>query len=300
MLVQIKTENGQKKVIPLTADAGAGLPVGFIGHAFKKGNYSGWLYCDGSTFDETKYPLLYAYLGTNVLPDLREVGLKGAEKNTTYIFDSTETDPRTGQAGTQNHDVFAQGEFKDDQVQSHSHNVTAVNNSQNKVRTLGSGDAGFGCSSAGSNPFVYEQGQDGRKGTVTRGKSFGVYFYIKATSGLSENAQDNVVAQINEQRSYSTEEHLTGKKWIDGKPTYEKTFVLSNVGTSYTINVNNLDNLINYYGNCIIGSAKRPYPFSNSEGVNNINSYTQSVINLSNYFNMSELNITVEYTKTTD
>jgi hypothetical protein len=71
------------------------------------------------------------------------------------------------------------GEFKDDQVQQHSHNVTAVNASQNKARTLGSGDAGFGCSNAGGNPFVYEQGQDGRRGTVTRSKSKGVKYIIK-------------------------------------------------------------------------------------------------------------------------
>lgn len=71
------------------------------------------------------------------------------------------------------------GEFKNDQVQTHSHQVTAVNASQNKFRTLGSGDAGYGCSSAGSSPFVYEQGQTGRKGAVTRSKSKGVKYIIK-------------------------------------------------------------------------------------------------------------------------
>ena len=36
-----------------------------------------YLYCDGSTFDTTKYPKLYAVLGTNQLPDLRERFLEG-------------------------------------------------------------------------------------------------------------------------------------------------------------------------------------------------------------------------------
>ena len=58
MLAQIITENGQKKIIPLTADAGAGNPVGTIIPMYKKSSPSGYLYCDGSTFDETKYPLL--------------------------------------------------------------------------------------------------------------------------------------------------------------------------------------------------------------------------------------------------
>ena len=68
--------------------------------------------------------------------------------------------------------------------------------------------------------YGYNVSNGYRKGTVTRGKRKAVYFYIKATSGLSENAQDNVVAQLNEERSYSTEEVNTGKKWIDGKPIY--------------------------------------------------------------------------------
>ena len=36
-----------------------------------------YLYCDGSTFDTAKYPKLYAVLGTNQLPDLRNRFLEG-------------------------------------------------------------------------------------------------------------------------------------------------------------------------------------------------------------------------------
>lgn len=100
MLVQIVTENGQKKVIPLTADAGSGVALGMIVPFFVKRERSGYLFCDGSRFDTTKYPLLYAELGTDKLPDCREVGLTGAEKNTTYIFDSTEP---TREQGRQEH-----------------------------------------------------------------------------------------------------------------------------------------------------------------------------------------------------
>ena len=38
-----------------------------------------YLYCDGSTFDTAKYPKLYAVLGTNQLPDLRNRFLEGAD-----------------------------------------------------------------------------------------------------------------------------------------------------------------------------------------------------------------------------
>lgn len=38
-----------------------------------------YLYCDGSTFDTSKYPKLYNILGTNILPDLCNRFLEGAE-----------------------------------------------------------------------------------------------------------------------------------------------------------------------------------------------------------------------------
>jgi microcystin-dependent protein len=214
MLFQVVIENGVKKIVPLTADAGAGNPVGTIIPMYKKSSPSGYLYCDGSTFDETAYPLLYAYLGTNVLPDYREFALVGAEENTTDVYNAS-----TNPTGTiHDHDVYTEGESKDDQLQDHSHSAETNDTKGNSSQNVG---FMFQPSSAfikfPSNGF-----QSGRKGTVTRGKRKAVYFYIKATSGLSENAQDNVLATINENNSYSTTEHATGKKWIDGKDIYSK------------------------------------------------------------------------------
>ena len=65
----VKEINGQKKIVPLTADIGTGAPVGTLISQYKKVPMSGYLYCDGSTFNENDYPALYMYLGTNVLPD---------------------------------------------------------------------------------------------------------------------------------------------------------------------------------------------------------------------------------------
>ena len=69
MLGIVKEISGQKTIIPLTTDAGAGASVGTLIQQYKKKPMSGCLYCDGSTFDENAYPALYMYLGTNVLPD---------------------------------------------------------------------------------------------------------------------------------------------------------------------------------------------------------------------------------------
>lgn len=69
-----------------------------------------WLYCDGSTYDTSEYPSLYAFLGTNVLPDFREAHLVGVGENDT---DNIAT-----------HDVFTLGQVKDRQIQGHFHSKT--------------------------------------------------------------------------------------------------------------------------------------------------------------------------------
>lgn len=303
MLVQIVTENGQKKVIPLTADAGSGVSLGMIVPFFVKRERSGYLFCDGSRFDKTKYPLLYAELGTDILPDCREVGLTGAEKNTTYIFDSTETDPRTGQAGTQNHDVFTQGEFKDDQLQDHTHKYTITADSW-------SGTQGSSTRNLYTQATGITQGVNGaRTGTVTRGKSLAVYWYIKATSGLSENAQDNVVAQLNEERSYSTSEVNTGAKWIDGKPIYRKVvdfgYLPNNVSKTVAHGISGISSVIQTYG--IIRNTRLDYwlplPFSSKTSTNVVGlSIVGSNIQITTGADRTEETaiVILEYTKTTD
>lgn len=296
MLAEIVIENGQKKIKPLTADIGAGVPIGFFAPFAKKSSPSGWLYCDGSTFDENVYPALYQYLGTNKLPDLREIGLKGAEKNTTYIFDSTETDPSTGQAGTQNHDVFAGGEFKDDQLQNHRHQLPAL-------RSQGSSGYWYTFETRGSSSDSDSTGNiddryTARIGNVTRGKSYGIYWYVKATSGLPENQQDNVLATINANNSYSTEEHATGKKTTDGKDIYSRTFIYNNVAlstTGTTLQSNfpiDYDKVTKYEGyayrsNTPLSIPVQPYISGTS--LNCIQSISSSTF--------EKVEITIEYTK---
>lgn len=104
------------------------IPVGTVVDYWGTTDPDDWFVCDGrdttGTDDEleTNYPTLYVMLGnSNVLPDLRECVTVGAGKNETNIFDSTETNPVTGIAGTQAHDVYTIGEFKDDQFQGHQH-----------------------------------------------------------------------------------------------------------------------------------------------------------------------------------
>ena len=215
MLFVVVVENGVKKIKPLTTDAGAGNPVGSLLHTYKKSNPSGYLYCDGSTFDQTKYPLLYAYLGSNVLPDYRECVEVGAEQNAVFV-------------------------------------------------------------------------------------------YIKATSGLSENAQDNVINTLNEQRSYSTEEVNTGEKWISGQPIYRKTIdcgYLPNTGNKTVAhNISGFDQAIKVFGVATSASGNNyPLPYVTLSNELNINLFVDRTnIELSTGIDRSAFYcyVTIEYTKT--
>lgn len=211
-------------------DSGTGAPVGTLISQYKKVPMSGYLYCDGSTFDETAYPSLYLYLGSNVLPDYRECVMVGAEQNTTDTIAA--------------HDVYTEGQFKDDQFQDHTHSVSAVG--------LGHTEYYDGSAKYLTTSTSTGKANSGRYGTTTHGKQKAVYVYIKATSGLAENQQENVLNAtknyVDNANSYSTEETLTGGTWIDGKPIYRKCFngswTVPNSTWSDIITVPNIEQLI--------------------------------------------------------
>lgn len=189
----------------LTQVAGGGfsIPVGTLISQYKKVPMSGYLYCDGSTFDQNAYPALYMYLGSNVLPDYRECVMVGAEENTT---DTIAT-----------HDIYGEGEFKDDQLQDIGKMKAGATSGYSVVA---GGIAGY----VVSNPAL-------RIGDTTHGKQKAVYIYIKATSGLAENQQDNV---LNDVKNYVDDK-------IDDKVgRYTLTAIRTSNGWSATKDLSNL------------------------------------------------------------
>jgi len=69
-----------------------GLPVGFVGAYYGTTDPDGWFICDGRDTAgtdielETNFPLLYDFLGSNVLPDLRKRFIEGADNDVgTYV-----------------------------------------------------------------------------------------------------------------------------------------------------------------------------------------------------------------------
>ena len=211
MLGLVKEINGQKKIVPLTSDTGTGAPVGTLVTQYKKVPMSGYLYCDGSTFDENAYPALYMYLGTNVLPDYRECVMVGAEQNTTDTI--------------ANHDVYTQGEFKDDQLQDHEHRLSFSQNGDYPLyRQYGSGSSRYNALKGELTDFdglLYASLiESGRHGETTHGKQKAVYVYIKATSGLAENQQENVLNDVKGYVDTKIGEHngIFRGKCLNGNP----------------------------------------------------------------------------------
>ena len=211
----IKEIDGQKKIVPLTTDTGTGAPIGTLITQYKKVPMSGYLYCDGSTFDENDYPALYMYLGTNVLPDYRECVMVGAEQNTT---DTIAT-----------HDVYGEGEFKDDQIQRITGSFEIADRSRSPetsgVFSVSKSDKSwFALDTTATNSSLvsFDSSNVARTGdtNTTHGKQKAVYVYIKATSGLAENQQENVLNDVKGYVDTKIGEHngIFRGKCLNGNP----------------------------------------------------------------------------------
>ena len=128
--------------------------------------------------------------------------------------------------------------------------------------------------------------------------------------------QDNVENAINEVNTYSTEEVKTGAKWIDGKPIYRKTFSFDNIN----IDISNYNwarqlNLSDFsymtvdetHSFFVMSGQRYPLNFAQPQ-YNSSSSYRLNVTSTNvdfifyktNNFSVSDIVVTVEYTKTTD
>lgn len=79
----IQDGNGVKKLELLSGANSSGVPLGTILAYYGARVPTGFLPCNGMEFDVDQYPVLYAYLGTNKLPDLRGRALMGYNDVTT-------------------------------------------------------------------------------------------------------------------------------------------------------------------------------------------------------------------------
>jgi hypothetical protein len=163
------------KLEVLSGANSSGLPIGTIIPIYSVKVPVGFLPCDGSQYDTTQYPELYLLLGSDRLPDLRESTLVG-------IGASDRTD-------IAEHDVYTLGQFKDDQLQEHKHYTN---------QTTWTGFIQNGYLYSRQTPGAYtgnnqvEGVRDGRVGTTTHGKQTGVFFVIKAVTGLTTGSGESI------------------------------------------------------------------------------------------------------------
>ena len=199
MLGQVKTIDGVKQIVPLTSDTRIGNPLGTIIAVYTTRCPSGYLPCDGSVYDTTQYPALYALLGSNHTPDLREVTLKGIGLN-------SNTTSHVSVSG------LSVGDYLEDRVQ----NLYDSNFVFSETRSV----------AAGANATTIVDDADGtnslstRFGPTTEVKAVGVNYVIKATPGLEESQADYVAGIIED--------------YVDSKFIYEK-LTLTSQGDYLTI-----------------------------------------------------------------
>lgn len=210
MIAEVINNSGNLEFRSLAGASAAGLPVGSILALHTTRVPAGYLPCNGATYDIAQYPALYTILQTNVLPDLREANLVGAGANTTHSITT--------------HDTYTIGQFKDDQVQevitgaeSETY-ITDPGHSHDVCTDLSTGTGGnpyyYMCGCNGSNTVnVYHTetattgitaqttttlttDANARTGSVTHGKNYGVFFVIKAVTGITELDDAEVYAQV--------------------------------------------------------------------------------------------------------
>ena len=154
-------------------NVGGGIPTGVIMPYGGSIAPNGYLLCDGAAVSRTDYADLFAVIGTSYgtgddsttfnVPDLREcvpVGAGNSERSSSVL---------------KAHDTYTVGQFKDDQLQNHSHTYTAP--SYGGVYTSGSRE--YAATSTSFTGSVSSYNYGGRYGAVTRGKRLGVNYIIK-------------------------------------------------------------------------------------------------------------------------
>lgn len=109
---------------------------------------------------------------------------------------------------------------------------------------------------------------------------------------ITDDSQDN---------NYSTEEVLTGKFWINGKPIYRKVYTdVSMVnGTSLFSDID-IEEMIDIYGYIYYNNYRYSFPISASSFYGAVEHDNSTWHIISSGLNLYKANIIVEYTKTTD
>ena len=227
MRLQAYDDNGTMKFRQVSgSQALDSLPVGTAICYSGSVAPNGYLFCDGSTFDAAKYPELYSKLGTDTLPVLFDHN----RRDTAYtnIRSQVGNTVQTAYEMPYDGDITISGS-------GWSQNYCGVYVLRADGTTLDYGWVFAGsydsASAAGGTAIFLNKGDKfyATANNSSRSLTIVARFYkqhllIKAaTIGIS----DIDINTIKDELTYSTEETMTGKTWIDGKPIYRKTYYSS-------------------------------------------------------------------------
>ena len=165
----VQNQNDIKALQNLVGNIAGYVPVGTILQGLYATAPTGFLLCNGQEVAIASFPELYAVIGT----------LEGCQSENEGMFklpDMRECVPvgiGTRNSGVSTHDTYTLGQFKDDQMQDHTHALTL----RAGFQVVGSG---YAVSSAGTVWGSCDSGNaTGRTGTTTHGKQIGVNYIIK-------------------------------------------------------------------------------------------------------------------------
>ena len=168
-----------EELVTQIGQGGGGVPVGTIHHYIGIVAPEGYLMCDKS-YNATDYPQLWAVLPDSLKNfdtgtfdvDFRELVIVGAGQN--------------AKLNIKEHDVYELGQFKDDQIQGHSHNLEwsmGLPNYSEGGLYSGGGSYNSNISKATKLTIkgVATDNENGnpRVGTTTHGKQIGLNYIIK-------------------------------------------------------------------------------------------------------------------------
>ena len=263
----------------------------------------GFFICDGASYKVAEYPDLYAVIGNTYGGD--DVNFNVPNLIDKFIQGST-TSGTEKEAGLPNitgsigNSGSANDQFLSDSTSASikTKGALSITGYASKTSMANGSDnyntpTGFGFDASKSNAIY------GKSNTV-QPPALTMVYIIKAkhtNEGQDEGVSDSVIEYVDnyvsDSNSYSTEETLTGGKWIDGKPIYRKCFngswTIPNSTWSDIITVPNIEQLIRIE---IIGDKKIWNGYWEIDTNNTVRFYTPN----GTTFNLCIL----EYTKTTD
>ena len=267
---------------------------------------AGWLICDGSAISRTEYSELFDAIGTSwgtgdgsTTFNLPPAGIVRVG------YDANDTDFNA---------IGKTGGSKE--LQAHNHTQYRGYQVSGFSAPYQAPMQGWGLVDATTGTELHNIGTAGT-GNSGNLQPFGTFYtIIKATNttptmasivnGYSTSTQDGYSCDyINDINTYSTSETDTGKRWIDGKKIYRKTFTGSyNSGAEL---LSGVDTLVNHYGTAFISGATRCVPYMEVYNGNMFDAQFRVLNNkiVSEFMNngsttSSNISMTFEYTKTTD